>query len=190
MIAIIGKSGAGKSTLLNFLTKQGYQTFNCDNFIEKEYKKDGFLFKAINQEIGTFLNDDNGISKDKIKTWIAQNNNNINVLEKCIYPILGNALSSQKFDFVEIPNLDSKNYDFFSLFSGVLCVSIFEKNRLKNLYKKGVDKFTIKWINQKNDPKRIKKALFGKKPIVDIYAYNISTILRNQKKMDYLISLL
>ncbi|WP_027334523.1 dephospho-CoA kinase [Mycoplasmopsis felifaucium] len=186
MIAIIGKVASGKSTLLNKLKHRGFKIFNCDKFFIEEYKKNGFFYNEINNKIGSFLNDENGISKQKIKEWISQNPNSLDVLEKCTYPVLFQYLKINSFDFVEIPKLISKNFDFSSLFSGIICLENSASKFLQNYIKRSVDNFLKNKISEKNDPFYIKNLLFNKIPIVDIYEYNPE----NDKIIDVFLQLL
>lgn len=169
MIAIIGKVGVGKSYLIEKLSKKGFKTLKSDNFINEKYKKDQILYKLINEKIGNFLNDDKGINKTFLKQWIYQNEHNLDILEKIVFNALFDELKNKKYDFVEIPILINKNYDFSSLFDKVLCLETNEKNYQKNLEKRNVDNLFKNKIMKKNDPFLIKKQLFGKLPIVNIY---------------------
>ncbi|MBZ4203386.1 dephospho-CoA kinase [Mycoplasma tauri] len=172
MIAIIGKIGVGKSFFLNKMKERGLKVFSCDEYIREIYHKNNVGYNAINSQIGSFLNDENGISKEKIKEWIYVNPSNLDLLEKIIYPLIFKAINLGKFHFVEIPKIIGKNFDFSNLFDNIVCLKIPEKNRQKNWKNRNVDNFLKKQIDAKNDPKIVKNALFGKKPIVDIYANN------------------
>ncbi|WP_029513151.1 nucleoside/nucleotide kinase family protein [Mycoplasmopsis primatum] len=174
MIAIIGKIAVGKTFFSNKLIQKGFTVFNCDDFFNHSYLKNNDCYMKINSEIGSFLNDENGISKTKIKSWISQNPNNIDLLEKAIYPILFNKLKIGKFDFVEIPKIIGKNFDFSKLFDNIVCLETPDKIRAKNLEKRNVDNFTKKAISAQNAPFLIKNALFGTIPIVNIYANNFN----------------
>ncbi|MCE6061953.1 dephospho-CoA kinase [Mycoplasmopsis agalactiae] len=173
MIAIIGKIGVGKTTFSKKLIERGFSVFNCDEFVQKSYQKGNEGYEAIKNQIGDFLCDENGVSKDKIKSWFSQNPYNIDLLEKAIFPIVDKAIKIGKFDFVEIPKLIGKNYDFSKLFDIILCLETPEKNRGKNMIKRGVDNFTKMAISEKNAPKLMKNAIFGQIPIVNIFANNL-----------------
>lgn len=173
MIAIIGKLGVGKTTFCKKLIEKGFSVFNCDDFVQESYLKGNDCYKEIKRQIGDFLCDEKGVSKSKIKTWIAQNPYNIDILEKVIFPIVYEAIKIGKFDFVEIPKLVGKNYDFSQLFDIVLCLESPEKIRAKNMAARGVDNFTKKAISEKNAPKLMKNAIFGQVPIVNIFANNL-----------------
>lgn len=183
MIALIGQIAVGKSTFLENFKKLGLKTFNCDEFINREYQKNGKIYHKINQELGDFLNDKNGISKEKIKLWIDQKAHNLGELEKIIYPLIFEEIKGGNFFIVEIPNLLPKNFEFISLFSAILCLETSQKNRLKNFKKRNVDKTKIKAIDAKNDPFSIKNQLFGSIPIVDFYGHNF---INNENILDFL----
>ncbi|UUD35333.1 dephospho-CoA kinase [Mycoplasmopsis caviae] len=174
MIALIGKIAVGKSTLLDDFAKNGLKVFNCDRFIAQEYRKGGKIYHKINDELGSFLNNKDGISKQKIMDWIDQKPHNLERLENLIYPIIYDELKDGNYSIVEIPNLMPKKINFISLFSAILCLETSWKNRDKNFKKRNVDKNKIKSIDAKNDPFYIKNALFGSIPIVDIYANNFT----------------
>lgn len=172
MIAVIGQICSGKSTFIKNFNKMHYKTFSCDEFFVQSYKKNGECYKQVIQKIGPFLANNEGLDKNKIKSWIEENKEHIGLLEKIIYPILYDELKTKKYDFVEIPNLTTTIRDFTKLFSGIICVSTSPQKRMKNIAFRNVDKRTIEQINKKNNPFLIKKALFGKLPIVDIYGNN------------------
>lgn len=190
MIAVIGKIGVGKTTFLSEIKKMGYKVFNSDEFIKSEYKTDGLLYKAIKKEFGTLLLDEFGVNKEKIRQWIKDDIKNLDLLEKCIYPIIFDHLNTYCYDFAEVPNLITKNGNFAKLFKIVLCLETSEKNQVKNLKKRNVNKLTIRLLNSKNDPKLIKNQLFKEKIIVDIYGQNFKNWARNKKFLECLFSLL
>lgn len=186
MIAIIGRIASGKTTLCKNLHNRHFSTFNCDEFYEKNYLKNGLFYNAINEKIGDFLNDDFGINKEKIKSWINQNKSHLGLLEKYTYPILYEYLKNHHFDFVEIPKIISKYCDFSNLFSGIICIENSTEKEQKNWKSRGVDNFLKNKISAENNPFYMKKQLFGRKTIVNIYEYNCE----NDEIIDLFLSLL
>ncbi|BAP01284.1 dephospho-CoA kinase [Mycoplasmopsis californica HAZ160_1] len=184
MIALIGKVGVGKSTFLRNSGLKKEKIFICDEFVAKEYKKYGILYNEIKQKIGTFLLDEKGVSKKKILKWLFENTDNIDKLERVVFPKIFDAIKNGNFAIVEIPVLVNKNFNFLSLFSAVLCLSTSEQKRWKNIQKRSVDKLTIKAIDQKNSTILAKNQLFGQIPVVDIYLENFESYDRNKKILD------
>ncbi|MGV2392507.1 UNVERIFIED_CONTAM: dephospho-CoA kinase [Campylobacter lari] len=181
MIAIIGKIAVGKSTFIKQMKKIGYKTFVCDDFIHEGYKKNGIFYQKINHIFGTKFNNENGIDINLLKSSITKNNHNLEILENIIYPELEKHLKNNHYDFVEIPKLISKNFNFSALFNLVLCLETPTQKWCENLKNRNVDNFLKKEIMKKNNPFLIKKQLFGQIPIVNIYGYNFSNeiILNN-----------
>ncbi|MCS4536707.1 dephospho-CoA kinase [Mycoplasma sp. CSL7475-4] len=186
MIAVIGKIGVGKSTFLKNCGLEASKIFFADEFVEQEYKKRGKIYQEIKLKIGEFLLENDHVSKNKIREWLNENNTNIDILEKVVFPVIFDELKNGNYEIVEIPVLYNENINFLPLFSLILCLSTNEKNRQKNLIKRGVNKLTIKALDAKNDPKIAKKALFGKITIVDIYADNFTSTPQNKKNIDLL----
>ncbi|QBF34793.1 dephospho-CoA kinase [Mycoplasmopsis phocirhinis] len=184
MIAVIGKIGVGKTTFLKNSGLDLNKVFFADKFIENEYQKKGIIFEQIKSKIGIFLIENEQVSKKRIRLWLNENNTNIDKLEKIIFPVIFDELKNGNYAFVELPVLFNKNINFLPLFSAVLCLSTSEKKRQKNLFKRNVNKLTIKALDAKNSPKIAKISLFSKITIVDIYGENFLSTEQNKKNIN------
>ncbi|ADE19547.1 dephospho-CoA kinase [Mycoplasma crocodyli] len=181
MIAIIGRIASGKSYLLNQMKKLGYKTFSCDEFVGQLYEKSSFFADQISLEISSNLVVNGFVSKDKVKQWLLEENSNIFKLEDIIYPIIFTHLETHTYDFVEIPILLTKKWDFTSFFDITINVVISEEKRQKNLSIRNVDKYQRDFLNQKNKEISKENELFGKINIVNISYDNIETICENME---------
>ncbi|WP_027120753.1 nucleoside/nucleotide kinase family protein [Mycoplasmopsis lipofaciens] len=190
MIAVIGKTCVGKTTFLNYLKNKGFSIFILDEFVNDLYEKSEKFYTFILNNLGEKYCINNKIDKLKIRTLFNQKPEIIDLLEKGIYPLIFEHFQSYSYDFVEIPNLVNQKNDFSSFFSSILCLETSNKIRMKNAQKRNVDKLFIQEIDRKNDPKTIKNLLFGKIPIVDIYANNFTDIEKMQKIFQLLLPII
>lgn len=149
MIAIVGKTCVGKTFLLEKAASLGYSTLNCDDFFAKEYQNGNKCYSLIRDNLGEIYIKDGFVDRKMIKKLIS-NENGRNLLEKLIYPILFDHLSKNKYDFVEIPILSSKNCDFTGFFSKILNIITNDKTRTKNIKFKNVDNYDLEFFNTIN----------------------------------------
>ncbi|MFV8499876.1 dephospho-CoA kinase [Mycoplasma sp. VS424B] len=168
MIAIVGRMASGKSTFLAACAQLGYSTFNCDQYVSYLYNKDKEFIKLIAEKFGTFLLKDNVLDKNKIKKWILQDSTNLKKLEKEVFLKLKSHLLEHQYDFVEIPILYTDVVDFAPLFSCIFHMQISEDIRQKFLQQKGVDNFTLQFLDNQNAYDWGIKKFFREKRVVHI----------------------
>lgn len=159
MIAIIGKYGSGKTTFLKKIESYGFSVLYTDDFFKKCYEKNEECYCIIKESLGQEFVDDKSVLKNKLREFIIENKNNINIIEKLVYPVLEDHLKNNKYDFVEIPNLFTQNANFVKYFEQIFNIEISEEQRLKNIEKKYVDKKTSKLNNKLNNGKKGKKVV-------------------------------
>jgi hypothetical protein len=68
-------------------------------------------------------------------------------LNNLVHPVLFRHLQLKKYDFVEIPIINSKSSNFVDLFSKIIRLNDNQKNIDQNLEKRFVDKSNITFIN-------------------------------------------
>lgn len=145
MYAVIGKYAVGKTTFLNLLQdyskkvlKKEQKILFSDEFFQKCYLKNEPCFLALKKYNPSFV-EENQVNKEKLREFIRSNIDNINIIEKLVYPFLENHLKNNKYDFVEIPNLYTKNANFTIYFDGVINIYSSEEQRVKNIMNKNVN---------------------------------------------------
>ncbi|MFV8515926.1 dephospho-CoA kinase [Mycoplasma sp. Z244B] len=168
MIAIVGRMASGKSTFLAVCAQLGYSTFNCDQYVSYLYSQDKEFIKLIAEKFGTFLLKDNVLDKNEIKKWILQDSTNLKKLEKEVFLKLKSHLLEHQYDFVEIPILYTDVVDFVPLFSCIFHMQISEDIRQKFLQQKGVDNFTLQFLDNQNAYDWGIKKFFREKRVVHI----------------------
>ncbi|VEU59706.1 dephospho-CoA kinase [Mesomycoplasma neurolyticum] len=146
MIAITGKYGSGKTTFLKKIASYGYKVLNCDEFITKCYQKNNLCYLKIKETLGNDFVNEKHVLKDKLREFIVEKPDNINIIEKLVYPILEQHLIQNTYDFVEIANIQGKNIDFSKYFTKIYVLVTPEKQRQQNIQNKNVDKL-VKNIN-------------------------------------------
>ncbi|SJZ40412.1 dephospho-CoA kinase [Mycoplasmopsis verecunda] len=151
MIAIVGKIASGKTTFLNYCKNLGYSTLNCDHFVTDLYNHNEEFIAKINEKYGDLLVTNNYVDKKKIKNWILQDISNLEKIEKEVIFYIKKHLLSNKYDFVEIPILFSKNVDFSNFFAYIFNMQIEEKTRQIFLKNKGVDNFVLNILDNQNN---------------------------------------
>lgn len=149
MIAIVGKTCVGKTFLLNKAKDLRYSTFNCDIFFENQYKFGSKCYELIKNAFGEKYVNGDFVNKEMIKMLISTENGK-NSLEKLIYPVLFDHFLENKYDFVEIPILSTKNCDFRKFFSKTLNVLASTERREKNLKFKNVDNYDFEYFDSIN----------------------------------------
>ncbi|EFF41402.1 nucleoside/nucleotide kinase family protein [Mycoplasmopsis alligatoris] len=174
MIAIIGQVAAGKSLLLHNLNKLGYKTFSCDVFVHELYEKEFFI-----EQINNLINKKTKHLKEEIIAWLKTDKNNIYKLENIVFPHVYRHLQNNSYDFVEIPVLQSLNWDFSTFFKAIIKVVISEEKREQNLKFRNVNNSLYDELNQKNHTFLNKNELFNAIPIVNISYENVKTIQEN-----------
>ncbi|QSF13483.1 dephospho-CoA kinase [Mycoplasma sp. Mirounga ES2805-ORL] len=189
MIAIIGKIAVGKTTFLRELEKTGSKIFISDEFVNSIYKKGQDGYKLIKDKLGKCFVDEYCVNKKVLVNWLNKDKANFNLLEKIIYPLIEKELIDTKYDFVELPNLNSEVYPLWKNFSHIVCLNTSYENWTKNIAKRNVDNHFISLISSKNNPESIKNKLFGLIPIVDIYANNFKLNANNIKKILYALGI-
>ncbi len=105
MNALIGLHGVGKTTLLNELNKKGFKTFNCDEWVREFYIKQGIDRKELKKE------------------WFNKSDKERNDFLISIHQPLYDYLMNNKFDYVEIPILETSPIDFTNLFDKVFLIT-------------------------------------------------------------------
>lgn len=88
IICITGDIGSGKTTLLEHLAKQGYFTFNMDNYIHDIYVKGQIGYQAILKNFGKQFVNNEAVDRNKLKEIINQDNRNLQKLNKIMFPII------------------------------------------------------------------------------------------------------
>ncbi|MGZ9413135.1 dephospho-CoA kinase [Mycoplasma sp. Z386] len=159
MIAVIGKYGSGKTTFLKKIEKYGYKVLYTDDFYKECYAKNGVCVSIIKEKLGINFIKNDEVNKEEIRNFILNDKGNINKLEQLVYPVLEEHLSKYKYDFVEIPNLFTKNANFLRFFSQILNIQTTEEKRQKNIKKKGVNKKISELNNFLNNGKIGKKVV-------------------------------
>ncbi|WGI36448.1 dephospho-CoA kinase [Mesomycoplasma lagogenitalium] len=159
MIAIIGKYGVGKTTFLKKVESFGYKILYTDEFFANCYKFNNSCYWAIKNELGQNYVNESEVIKNELRNFILKDKNNINILEKIVYPILEKHLEENRYDFVEIPNIFSKNANFERFFSHIFNIKTSEKKRQENIEKKGVLKKNSNLNNSLNVGKIKKKVV-------------------------------
>ncbi|MBN3534618.1 dephospho-CoA kinase [Mycoplasma procyoni] len=139
MIAIIGKYGSGKTTFLKKVETYGYKVLYSDEFYKQSYLTPNESYKLIKEHLGEEFVDSEQVNKEKIRDFLLENPKNRDTLEKLIYPVLERHLESNKYDFVEIPNLFTKNANFERFFSKIVNIVAQDEQREKNIKNKGVN---------------------------------------------------
>ncbi|UVD81938.1 dephospho-CoA kinase [Mycoplasma iguanae] len=151
--AIIGNYGVGKSYLLKRIASLGYSVLEADIFFRECYKKNNSCYLEIQKKMGNEFINENEVDREKLRKKITVDNDFKNKLEKIVYPFLEKELSLYKYDFVEIPNVFSKNANFEQFFTEIFeLFNIDEKQIENNVKKKGVNKFISDFnanLNQK-----------------------------------------
>ncbi|WP_041363606.1 dephospho-CoA kinase [Mesomycoplasma hyorhinis] len=143
--AVIGKYAVGKTTFLNLLQeyskkvlKKEQKILFSDEFFQMCYLKDNPCYLALKNYNPAFVKEMK-VNKEKLREFIRSNPDNINIIEKLVYPFLEEHLKNNKYDFVEIPNLYSKNANFAVYFDKVIRVFSSEEQRVKNIVNKNVN---------------------------------------------------
>ncbi|QKT05307.1 dephospho-CoA kinase [Mycoplasma sp. OR1901] len=162
--AICGEINVGKTTLINELKKMGYKTLILDDYVNYLYQNNNDLINEFKNKIGNFILENNKISKELLKKYILDDFNNIYKLEEIIYPYISNHLINNKYDFVEIPVLESKKIDFSGFFKYVVVVHKKTKFLVENQL--------INWLNNKNNYIIDRKRKNTNLKFVDIYNDN------------------
>ncbi|MFV8471351.1 dephospho-CoA kinase [Mycoplasma sp. B6188] len=168
MIAIVGRMASGKSTFLAACASLGFSTFSCDEYVAYLYNQDKAFIALIEQKFGSFLLSEGKINKKLVKNWIMQDPSNLKKLEKEVFYRLKQHLMQHKYDFVEIPILFTEIEDFAPLFSCIFHMQIQEDIRQKFLHQKGVDNFTLEFLDSQNAYDWDLKEIFREKKVVHI----------------------
>ena len=117
MIAIIGEPGAGKTFTIKLLEKKGFSILIADDFFKSQYLFDNEGYNIIKNNLGIKYVDKKSVIIEKLREYSI---NNMDNLEKLIHPLLENHLKLKKYDFVEIPILNSTYCNFNQYFTRVL----------------------------------------------------------------------
>lgn len=165
MVALIGKTCVGKTFLLEKAKELGYSTFNCDDFFTKQYKIGNKCYELIKENLGEKYVNETEVDRKMLKELILTEDGK-NLIEKLIFPVLFEHFQKNKYDFVEIPILYSKNGNFEIFFDKTLNITASNKWRRKILNFKNVDNYSFE------DFDSINKGI-PKKGDVDIHMDNI-----------------
>ncbi|WP_434336817.1 HAD-IIB family hydrolase [Mesomycoplasma conjunctivae] len=136
-VAVVGQYGSGKTTFLKEVEKFGYQVLYTDDFFASCYQNGNPCYSVVKSISEDFVTTDY-VKKDKIRDFMLEKKENKDFLEKKLYKILSNHLKSRRYDFVEIPNLYTKNANFAEFFQKIVLVSTNPEQRQKNILNKNV----------------------------------------------------
>lgn len=148
-IAIIGKYGVGKSYYLNELKKLNFKCDSADNFFQNCYLKNENCYLAIKNNLGSFLVNEEKVDRNQLRNFIKNDFQNIDLLEKNVYPFLEKYLKDHKFDFFEIPIIYSKNGNFEQYFDIVIEIIANDSKIQNNINKKNNLNKAIDDLNKK-----------------------------------------
>ncbi|MBG0730691.1 HAD-IIB family hydrolase [Mycoplasma sp. 'Moose RK'] len=168
--AVVGKYAVGKTTFLKKVETFGYSVLYTDDFFANCYQNNGDCFLKIKKIRPDFVNQ-NHINKNKIRDFMVSSQENRDLIEMEIYPILEKHLNENYYHFVEIPNLWTKNANFLKFFSKIIWIVTDEKQRVLNIQQKKVEKsisaknsllneIKIEFYDVKISDKKWKKARF------------------------------
>lgn len=145
MNAITGLPSSGKSTALAFLAKNNFSCFSCDEYISLLYK-DPNECKIISNLLGF---DDQLCKniKNNIRKVISKQEKR-DLLENYLYNKIYAHLSSNKYDFVEIPVINNGRFDFSDLFDIIFWLEVDEKTRLDRALKRYGDSSLVNFYDQ------------------------------------------
>lgn len=146
IIGLTGNYGMGKSTVLSMFRKCGAYAINADDIVKELLEK-----TYIKNKIKKIFKDDffysNGrINKKKIADAIFSDNELKTKLENILHPLVIKKIFSlikavkKKYSFVivEVPLLFEKEYQ--NIFNKTITVFTTEKEAIKRLEKKGINK--------------------------------------------------
>ncbi|UBX97480.1 dephospho-CoA kinase [Mycoplasmopsis synoviae] len=149
MIAVVGKVCSGKTTFLKKLEQEGKKVFIADEFVKSLYENKDFCQK-IQKLINFDLLTENKLDKFKIKKLFSENKDLFEEFEKQVHLEVFKYLSENKFDFAEIPALNSKHANFCSLISKIYVHKVDENTRIKFCKKRNVDSESLKILDALN----------------------------------------
>jgi dephospho-CoA kinase len=89
IFAIIGLPQSGKSTVLKILEKQGFDTIDCDQIVQKLYEANGLGTNKIANYFGDeFLKKDGSVNKNKLAKSVFNSFQKLKILESFIHPLI------------------------------------------------------------------------------------------------------
>ena len=125
MIAIVGEPGVGKTYTIKLLKKSGYSILIADEFLKEQYLFNNDGYKIIKKYLGKEYVNNHSVDIIKLRNYALTN---IDRLEKLVHPLLVNHLIVNKYDFVEIPILNSKHCNFIKLFQKGIIITDSQEN--------------------------------------------------------------
>ena len=129
MIALIGLPGNGKTYTIKLLKKEGYSVLIADEFFHEQYKVGNEAYELIKKHLGSSFVNKKGVDRSKLRDYAIDN---MDTLEKLVHPILEQHLLKHKYDFVEIPIINSKHVNFYKLFSQVINITYHSNSHASN----------------------------------------------------------
>ena len=96
IIGITGGIGSGKSVVANILISMGYPVYNSDILAKELINSNEELMKAIKNEFGNDLYNENGLDRQKMATIVFNNPKKLEILNRLVHPAVGKDFESWK----------------------------------------------------------------------------------------------
>ncbi|PAK21473.1 dephospho-CoA kinase [Mycoplasmopsis agassizii] len=158
MKAITGKAFSGKSYFANQLRDLGFKVLVGDEFYKSDYMANQPSYNAIKSQLGSEFVTETEVDRQKLRDWILVDLNNLDKLSKVVHPFFYEHLKSNYYDFVEIADINNKNFNFFELFSNIYVLNVNDQQRQKHIKNRNVNKSQIelfKAINRASSSKNV-----------------------------------
>ncbi|WP_406614643.1 dephospho-CoA kinase [Mycoplasma corogypsi] len=167
-IAIVGYSAAGKTVFINIAKNLGYKILICDEFVANLYSTNKIFIQKVANLFGNSILKDNMINKPLLKQFLHQHPERFSELEQAVFAEIFKHLETNKYDFVEIPKLNTSFVDFSIFFEQIWFLDI--PNRVRDNFQKNkhLDHFTKKLINSLNNYNWAKLKNFRNIPVITI----------------------
>ncbi len=120
MIAIIGLPGSGKTYTIKLLEKMGYSILIADDFFREQYKYGNEGYLLIKNNLGNEFVNEKSVDRNALRNFAIEN---MDKIEELVHPILEEHLKKNKYDFVELPIINSKYADFKKYFGVVINIT-------------------------------------------------------------------
>lgn len=157
-IAITGGIGSGKSTVADFIKKQGYAVYSCDEIYTELLQKPGFV-KKISDEFGGLILPDGSLDRKKLSKKVFGNSVALKSLNSLTHPAIMEEVlkrcNGHALTFAEVPLLFEGGYEKF--FDGIIIVVREIEDRITSVVQRdNSDRETvISRINSQFDYKNI-----------------------------------
>lgn len=160
-IAITGTLGGGKSSASRYLLEKGYPVYDADKLVHDFYLKDGVLYQAMIDLLGSSIVDADGtLNRQKIANLVFKDRSRLQAVESLVFPAVLSTMQAlyQKHEglvFFEVPLLFES--DMAWAFDCIICISAPLALRLERLKGRGMTQDDALARMARHTPEAIKR---------------------------------